>query len=157
MLSRSAEIFIIYKLWERECTQKRNDTNTIHIFAQHKCVDCGVEVCSSCSNFSFVSFVLGWRKPRRLCIDCIGKVKIQINDKVREKPELKIQADKELRDIFLVSFVFLFLIIFWFFYGFILNVFICSLRCHIIVKSSIFYFIIINLLLLLPSFTILIS
>lgn len=45
---------------------------------------------------SFVSFVLGWKKPRRMCIDCMGKVKIQIEAKIKEKPELKAEGEKEI-------------------------------------------------------------
>ncbi len=70
-------------------------------------MECSAEVCSMCSSISFVSFVLGWKRPKRVCQKCLsGNLKIQIHAKVRERPELKEQADKETRGIFFSSFSF---------------------------------------------------
>jgi hypothetical protein len=66
----------------------------------HKCAECASVVCSTCSNIGFISFVLGWKGPRRTCQKCIaGTIRQQIHAKTRENPQLKEQADKEIRDI----------------------------------------------------------
>eukprot|EP00026_Physarum_polycephalum_P000044 Phypoly_transcript_00044.p1 GENE.Phypoly_transcript_00044~~Phypoly_transcript_00044.p1 ORF type:complete len:2747 (+),score=514.33 Phypoly_transcript_00044:98-8242(+) len=65
----------------------------------HKCAECQSEICSSCSHVSFTSFALGLTRPRRVCEACVAKFKVKLNAKLMEKPEMKEQIDKELRDM----------------------------------------------------------
>lgn len=70
------------------------------LLQQHQCKECKNHVCSNCSSGGIVSIVLGWGgKPRRVCSRCVDDVKKKIEKRATLMPELKIQAEKEAKQI----------------------------------------------------------
>lgn len=59
-----------------------------------------MHVCSGCSSGGIVSIVLGWGgKPRRVCGKCVGDIKKKLEKRATLMPELKIQAEKEAKEL----------------------------------------------------------
>jgi len=60
------------------------------------CERCNKEACTSCADRCKFS-VLGWLSPKFVCKSCFPEIKLEIEAKVKENPQLKPQAEKELK------------------------------------------------------------
>jgi predicted RNA-binding Zn-ribbon protein involved in translation (DUF1610 family) len=61
------------------------------------CKNCGEKVCHECSTNRFSSFLLSWKRNKRVCEPCLEKLKVEIAKKAENDPSVKEQADAEIR------------------------------------------------------------
>merc|ERR1712232_589949 len=62
------------------------------------CKHCEKDVCFKCSKGNIILSILGLNKVR-VCINCLPKLKLLIEQKMKENPELKQKGEKQLKQL----------------------------------------------------------
>merc|ERR1712232_1291848 len=62
------------------------------------CEHCEKDVCFKCSKGNIILSILGLNKMR-VCINCLPKLKLLIEQKMKENPELKQKGEKQLKQL----------------------------------------------------------
>merc|ERR1712232_1430650 len=62
------------------------------------CEHCEKDICFKCSKGNIILSILGLNKVR-VCINCLPKLKLLIEQKMKENPELKQKGEKQLKQL----------------------------------------------------------